>query len=535
MIATTQNHIISDVTTEYLSTLDIAHLPSPFEIESALIDKTNSRFALENVARSVGNKISLLKQLTFHQIAEVLIALHFARRIAPIGVDRDEDFPLLGIYNPVSGLHETSDTSITTVARRYNRGLLMKGALEVLALLRSGAPWVTCCANPDLVALGNGIFDYRTKTLIPFSPDYVFIVKTPVDYDPLAESPVVMMSDGEEWEVEKWFLTLSDDPEVLDLLWELIGAVVRHGVRWGKAAFFYSERGNNGKGTIVQIMRNLSGKHVSLPLHKISEPFQLEPVVGAQSILSDENPVGKFVDDASDLKALITHDAITINRKHLRPVTFQFSGFMVQCVNDLPRSKDKSESIYRRQLFIPFEKWFGQGERKDIKDVYLCRQDVLRYILKRVLLDMPSYYALSEPDACNRLLDEHKVNNDPVREFWEEFEDRFTLDLLPVEFLYDLYVTWSDRTNPSGTKMKQRPFMKQIDALVRTSDDWMREYEPNGIDTKRYDSSRITGIHESLVAEYDLRRWSNRTSYNGSSSYNLVMAPTQKLRGLVRR
>ena len=150
---------------------------------------------------------------------------------------------------------------------------------------------------------------------------------------------------------------------------------------------------------------------------------------------------------------------------------------------------------------------------------------------------MPDYYELSEPEASKRLLAEHKVNNDPVREFWEEFEDRFEIELLPVEFIYDLYVAWSDRTNASGTKMKQRPFMKQIDVLAKSSDIWVREYEQNGIDTKRYDASYINGRREPLVAEYELKRWANRTyNFAGTGpSRELVQAPTRKLRGLVRR
>ena len=290
----TQNAIISNVTTEYLKTLDPADLPEPFDIERNLIDMVNSQFNAENVARFPGNKILLLKHLSFSQIAKILIGLHHTRRIAPIGVDRDEDHPLLGIYNPSKGLYETSETAIKAMARRYHAELTIGGAVEVLDLLRSAAPWVTCSKDPDLVAVNNGIFDYKAKLLLEFSPDYVFLVKTPVDYDPGAESPVIVMPDGEQWEVEEWTRSISDDPEVVKLIWEIRGAVVRYGVKWGKAAFYYSERGNNGKGTELQLERNLCGKWASLPLNMFDKEFMLEPLIGAQAILTDENPVGKF-------------------------------------------------------------------------------------------------------------------------------------------------------------------------------------------------------------------------------------------------
>ena len=58
---------------------------------------------------------------------------------------------------------------------------------------------------------------------------------------------------------------------------------------------------------------------------------------------------------------------------------------MVQCVNEMPRTKDKSESFYRRQIFIPFTKCYTGIERKYIKNDYLNRKDVLEYVLYKIL------------------------------------------------------------------------------------------------------------------------------------------------------
>lgn len=71
---------------------------------------------------------------------------------------------------------------------------------------------------------------------------------------------------------------------------------------------------------------------------------------------------------------------------------------MVQCLNEMPRIKDKSDSFYRRQLFIPFTKCFTGAERKYIKQDYLKRKDVLEYVLWKVL--NMDYYELPIPKAC---------------------------------------------------------------------------------------------------------------------------------------
>ena len=66
------------------------------------------------------------------------------------------------------------------------------------------------------------------------------------------------------------------------------------------------------------------------------------------------------------------------------------------------------------------EKRFEGVERKYIKEDYLCRDDVLQYVLWKVLVGMDDYYELDEPEECRRILEEFKVANDPVRQFIDE-------------------------------------------------------------------------------------------------------------------
>src|SRR5699024_5398232 len=146
------------------------------------------------------------------------------------------------------------------------------------------------------------------------------------------------------------------------------------------------------------------------------------------------------IDKAANLKAIITNDVIQMNRKFKTPIAFQFKGFMVQCLNEMPKIKDRSDSFYRRQLFVPFLKCFTGKERKYIKHDYLHRKDVLEYVLWRVL--NMDYYTLSEPEACRLALEEYKEYNDPIRQFIDEILPECKWNLLPYAFLYDLYKSW---------------------------------------------------------------------------------------------
>ena len=120
--------------------------------------------------------------------------------------------------------------------------------------------------------------------------------------------------------------SLSDDPDIVNVLWEVLGAIVRPNVPWNKSAWFYSETGNNGKGTLCELMRQLcgDGSFASIPLSDMGKDFMLEPLTRATAIIVDENDVGTYIDKAANLKAIITNDAISINRKFKHAISYRF-------------------------------------------------------------------------------------------------------------------------------------------------------------------------------------------------------------------
>ena len=132
----------------------------------------------------------------------------------------------------------------------------------------------------------------------------------------------------------------------------------------------------------------------------------LEPLTHATAVIVDENDVGTYIDKAAILKAIVTHDVIQINRKYMNPIAYRFFGLVVQCINELPRIKDKSDSFYRRMLMVPMPKCFTGHERKYIKQEYLHRPDVLEYVLKLVLES--NYDTFTVPKACLDLQAEYK-------------------------------------------------------------------------------------------------------------------------------
>ena len=531
----TRNEIIDETTDEYIKNLDLDNLPSPEDMAAELTLKIEKELVSANDARSTANKrkFQIPDSLYFDQIATLMAHIYPIARIACAGTSADTEYDLLALYmteGPDEGTYITSEEEFYRLAIRFNRRLSYKDFEEIKQRLKLLAPRKVRCMDRDLIAVDNGIFNFETKELMPFSPDYVFMAKSHVAYNPSAQNITIHNDiDGTDWDIESWMNDLSDDPEIVELLWQIMSAIIRPHVRWNKSAWFYSETGNNGKGTLCELMRQLCGEtaYAAIPLSQFGDRFALEPLIRSTAIIVDENDVGTFIDKAANLKAVITNDVISIDRKYKVAMHYQFYGFMVQCLNEFPRIKDKSDSFYRRQIFVPFTKCFTGKERKYIKEDYLHRKEVLEYVLYKVL--HMNFYTLSEPASCNAVLSEYKEFNDPVRQFFEEVEDEFTWDLLPFGFLYELYKAWFRKNSPSGSIQGKNKFISEIVTIANQGTKWYCMDKNKNLRV----GTRMQGP-ELLIAQYDVQDWQNKM-YPGNDVTQICSPKLNSFyRGLLR-
>lgn len=537
-------HTINDVlrvtTLDYLAGIDPKTPPAPDQIEDDLLQAMKANIDLENAMRAKNDQLKCPQKLDPAQIATVMATLYPICTVQTGGTGSDRSYDLLAMYmddGPSRGIYVTDDEIFRTVMRQYNYTMRTNDIKEAVAILRNIVPCRTRCREPNLIAVNNGIFDYDTKTLMPFTPELVFLTKSGVDYVDNPVNPIIHNpDDGTDWDMESWMKELSDDPEVVELLWQILGAIIRPLVPWNKSAWFYSEKGNNGKGTLCELMRQLCGEnaYAAIKLSDMSTDFLLEPLLHASAIITDENDVGAYIDKAANLKSIVTGDVIQVNRKFKTPVAYQFFGFMVQCFNEMPRIKDKSDSFFRRQLFIPFSKCFTGIERKYIKRDYLHRPEVLQYVLWRVL--NMNYYELSEPEACKLALEEYKEFNDPVRQFAEDVLPEAKWDLLPFDMLYDAYKVWFKRNVPSGTVQSKNSFITDLIAAVQDNPDWECEDR-----RRQVRGAKRMECFEPLLGLYGMSDWMNpRYANSGAATPEQRCTPLAgqyarlKFRGLVR-
>lgn len=518
-----KNDLEKQVIDKYLSRCfpDDSLLPDfdPVAVASDIIEMLNQKVtAYNNIREKSDPKLKAYDVLPIRVLADVSVFFGHALNICFKKDDAESDDcsgkPLLGIYDPSSGLYLTNETAIKRFISKFAYSadnMMLDKAMELMCI---HAPKAAVTDDIDLIAVNNGIFNYKTKEFFDFSPEYVFTSKSKVNYNEFATNPVIHNStDNTDWDVESWINELSDDLQVRQLLWELTSVVLRPNVPWNKAAFFYNTKGCNGKGTFLALLKSLVGPNAStsIPMSKFSEQFMLEDIISKSFIYCDENDVGYYIKSIGNFKALVTGDPLLISRKFQKNVPIQWRGFIIQCINDMAsmRIADKSDSFYRRQLYIPFEKCFLGGERKYIKEDYLKRTDVLEYVLYKAL--HTNFYEISNPDACQMLLDEYKEYNDPVRTFWAEIRERLVWDFVPNGFLYDLYRGWTQRFNPSGGVIGKNNFLQDIRQIIDSTKDDMWMYSPKG--SKQRFGSAVSKV-EPMIQEFNLEHWFNDT-YQG--------------------
>ena len=578
-LATPKNTLIRETTDRYIA-LGTHGKKAPATVERELLAVTNVALALRRTLTPLEVKTIISGKTipdmdtskppkkseqieTLHpvQIAKLLLARHNFCRIGVMGKSTDPEYDLLAMYQtsgPDEGIYVSDTSHFRSMARAYHYTLTEKDFDHVMTVVKDEAPQRYPNKDRDLIAVNNGIFNYETKELMPFNPETVFVAKSSVDYNPNITLPVITSEDGYEWDVETWMQEIAEyadetgnnwkrDEQTELLLWQTIGAVLRPHVRWNKAAFFYSEKGNNGKGTLCELMRNLcgTGAYASIPLDDFGKDFLLEPLIRASAIIVDENDTNTFLDKAGNLKAVITNDVITINRKFKSPVNYQFFGFMVQCLNGFPTISDKTSSFYRRNLFVPFRKSFTGVERKEIKNDYLNRKEVKEYVLAKVLggadFSLEDYYSFTGTDSSESLLLEFKRHNDPVRAFWEDHAGAFQWDLLPYSFLYDMYKVWFKDTTPSGVLLSQAKFTKQLNALLEEDRlaamaQGNNEYpwHVTGPTEKPRAGIRMSAP-EPLLITYDLKKWMNQTYTGSDEKMKTISSFSGTARGVLRK
>lgn len=519
------NQIIDGEIIPFLELEEQSAIPAA-QVENILLNRINTRFVSLNKEKHLKGGLAYrpIKTLPPSVIARCIMERDLPHLGLLADVDRGDnedvrDTAALVSYadsGPDEGLYVNAGLLVRNAARQYSAHLLKRDVEEMMLWLRDKVPLLAPSSNGDVVALSNGLFDLREKELLPFSPEVVLRSKCEARWD--ANATVVPVIDG--WDVDSWIKDIADeDDEVEKLLWQVIAALFRPDHSFDKAIFLVSESGSNGKGTFLELLRNLVGRNrvATVSLADFDRPFMPIQLASSFAVLSDESRVGGYLQRAENLKSWISHDWVMMDRKNRDSIQVKGRGLSVFCLNELPSSRDKTESLYRRFLAVPFKRRYVDEDKNPlIKSDYLKRPEVLDYVTHKAL-SMPLFEAFDVPAASEELLDDIRVDNDPVSQFAEELLSEFSWAFLPWKLVHAVYCEWMKRDSPSGRAISAREFTKRMAGFVDAHPEcgWM---VPRGADGKqkavRTDTFTRGFGDDRLVSRYEMWEWKQSSLSN---------------------
>ena len=408
-------------------------------------------------------------KVTVPQVPFYVIAKFLLTHIPIIKSGANEDTALLFFYDFSKGIYTSNDDYIKTCIKKIEIRYKLTKLKDVTEDLRANTRFRKPQRLDYLIAVGNGLFNTKTKELEPFDPKHFITAKVDTNYNTKALTNYELIKNT-YFNFDEWLKSIAcNDDEIVTLLWQLINEAINPNKTRRKIAIMLGN-GTNGKSTFRQMMINLIGGiniSVSTP-HELQSRFGLTSLEGKICNYGDE--VGtKPLDEMDKLKSISSGESVNYERKNKDVRNYDFKTLLMFNSNEIPPIKDKSDAVLNRLLIIPFKANFEGVKDESIKDEKLNNKIILEYILYTALhLDFDKFIA---PEAVKKQLLNYRKENDSVFSFMLYYMDKgyHHVSCFPVRYLTDDYENFCYENGYNTRKRIGNVFTKHLNDSGKTS------------------------------------------------------------------
>jgi P4 family phage/plasmid primase-like protien len=317
----------------------------------------------------------------------------------------------------------------------------------------------------------NGLFNFRTHDVEPFSPEEIFTYKLNVSYDPEAKCPNFL----------KFLAEILPDENDRKLLQEIAGYCLLPAMPFHKLFWFYGI-GRNGKDRIILTLENILGEentsHLNLGELREGRRFSLCQLYGKLLNVSSE-PDSKYPIQTNILKLISGENTIHAELKNRNNrLRFRNKAKIIVVGNSFPKVEDSSIGFWDRVTVLNFPRSFAEDESiQNIERGWLEKPDETPGLFNWMLEGL---YRLQEKGvfSTSKTIEETKQEfmrvSDPFRA-WLNDCCRF----LPEAYLtrkeaYNNYKEYADELGATPDsertfygKMRQAPKIKDIKKRIK--------------------------------------------------------------------
>lgn len=365
------------------------------------------------------------------------------------------------LHSYKDGIYTPNESELTRIMTAKIPSLKQTQKIEVLRYMKDAVPIVEKNNNSRYIGLKSKVYDIETNRLIDYSPSLYLQHKLNVDYDPKAYDSLTDKT------LDK---ICCGNKRMRMLLEEMVGFCLYRRNELG-TAFFLTEDGSNGKSTFVRMIRGMFGdENISkASLEDLSDRFRGAMIVGKLINIGDDIGNG-FVGNTSRFKALVTGDAVVMERKGKDPFEYDNYAKFIFTLNTMPRMNDKSRGLYRRMIIIPFKAVFDKKAPDFDAEIIdkLTTTDALNYLFLLALQGLKRVRNgdFTEVEEVKAEMESYERENNPVLYFFEEHE----VENQSVKEVYRKYDLWSRERGyqPLSDNMFGKEVRKHLGLVSKT-------------------------------------------------------------------
>ncbi|MEP9852137.1 phage/plasmid primase, P4 family [Staphylococcus aureus] len=256
-------------------------------------------------------------------------------------------------------------------------------------------------------------------------------------------------------------LLTGNESEYRDLLLEIIGhtlIVNKEFKRMMGKFFIFIGSGGNGKGTLLQIIRQiLNGSNCSaLSIKNMSDERYFSQMKGKLANLGDDiqdEPINN--EQMKILKNISTCDFVSMRQLYKQSENVELTCSLIFTSNHILKSFEKGTAYQRRVLWLPM---FSTPTKKDPKFISkLTTEEAMEYWIRLIVEGYMRLYtnaAFTESKAVSDYNAGYHEENDTSKMFLQDLTHDEIEGLRPPE-IYDEYISFCEENGTNEQSKKQ--------------------------------------------------------------------------------
>lgn len=415
------------------------------EIEIERKDSDPTRLAilnLENYKRESGRHIRFWRDGFYKWTGTYYKLIKPSDFHAKIWASIDEEF--VRIYKQNIGTKDQAPVQ-TINSNLVNNVIKATASLTIVSADIEPGTWLEDRKLKNWCSLDNGILDLDAllaggdeQPLRPHDPRWFVHSARPYAFDPDADCP--------QW--HKYLnQVMEGDADRIKLLQEWAGYLLLTDTKFHKFLIMEGD-GHNGKSVYCAGIRGMLGEDScsSISLELFGERFAKTATVGKLvNICADIGELDKVCEGA--IKTFTSGDKVWFDRKGIDGTDLHPTARLMIGCNTRPRFSDKTTGVWRRILFVPFNRKIADSERvrgMDHED-WWAEQGELPGMFNWALgglIRLRIQDAFTIPEICRRELEDYRNENNPAREYLMTFYKLNSQSSVSVSDAYGDYRTW---------------------------------------------------------------------------------------------